>query len=152
MAHHKLNVLHLHLTDDQAFRFPSSAFPRLNTFGATYTRAELEALVAHAHSLGIRVVPELDMPGHTTCWLAAYPEWSLYPVTATDRFGVHKGCLNPADEATYEVIGTLLDEFAEVFPDRCVHVGGDEVHPEWWSTHPALQSVSYTHLTLPTKA
>ena len=73
MAHHKMNVLHLHLTDDQAFRFPSAAFPKLNAHGAAYSVEELKTLVAHANTLGIRVVPELDMPGHTTSWLAAYP-------------------------------------------------------------------------------
>lgn len=139
MAHHKLNVLHLHLTDDQAFRFPSRAFPKLNAGRPAYRLEELELLVSHAASLGIRVVPELDMPGHVTCWLAAYPEWSLFPVQATDRFGVHPACLDPTSERTYEVIGTLLDEFAEVFTDDCVHTGGDEVHPRWWRDHPDTQ-------------
>lgn len=145
MAHHKLNVLHLHLTDDQAFRFPSTAYPALNQFGSAYTLAELHTLVGHAKSLGIRVVPELDMPGHTTCWLAAYPEWSLQPVTATQRFGVHPACLNPADEQTYSVIATLLDEFAAVFPDPCVHVGGDEVHPRWWRENAGVQAFMRDH-------
>lgn len=144
MAHHKMNVLHLHLTDDQAFRFPSAAYPALNQFGPAYTLDELHSLVAHASNLGIRVVPELDMPGHTTCWLAAYPEWSLFPVTATDRFGVHQACLNPADDKTFEVIGTLLDEFAAVFVDECVHVGGDEVHPRWWQEHADVQAFMHT--------
>ena len=140
MAHHKLNVLHLHLTDDQGFRFESSAFPKLNSGGAFYKADELKQLVAYAGSRGIRVVPELDMPGHTIHWLAAYPEWSLYPVEQTERFGVHSACLNPCSELTYSVIGTLLDEFAAVFPDDCVHVGGDEVHPRWWSEHDGVQS------------
>jgi len=139
MAHHKLNVLHLHLTDDQAFRFPSLAYPKLNDSGSSYTHAELRELVAYAQARGIRVIPELDMPGHTTCWLAAYPQWSLYEVKPTQRFGVHKGCLNPTVDETYDVIATLLAEFAEVFPDECVHIGGDEVHPLWWSDHPEVK-------------
>jgi len=139
MAHHKLNVLHLHLTDDQAFRFPSRTYPLLNAGRPAYRREELELVVSHAAGLGIRVVPELDMPGHVTCWLAAYPEWSLYPVTPTQRFGVHPACLDPTVEQTYAVIGTLLDEFAEVFPDNHVHIGGDEVHPRWWREHAATQ-------------
>ena len=145
MAHHKLNVLHLHLTDDQAFRFPSTAYPKLNQFGPTYSKAELNALVAHAQRLGIRIVPELDIPGHTTCWLAAYPEWALYEVSPSDRFGVHQGCLNPCREQTYQVIATLLDEFAEVFADPCVHIGGDEVHPRWWQEHPEVQAYMAQH-------
>ena len=140
MAHHKLNVMHLHLTDDQAYRFPSAAYTKLNASGPCYTREELKALVAYGEALGIRIVPELDMPGHTTSWLAAYPEWSLYEIKATSRFGVHKGCLNPALGQTYEVISTLLTEFAQIFPDGCVHIGGDEVHPLWWSDHPEMRS------------
>ncbi len=140
MAHHKLNVLHLHLTDDQAFRFPSRAFPALNAGRPAYLREELELVVAHAASLGIRVVPELDMPGHVTCWLAAYPQWSLFPVEATTRFGVHPACLDACSEQTYDVIGTLLDEFAEVFTDDYVHTGGDEVHPRWWREHAGTQA------------
>jgi|GEM_PF-828900 len=140
MAHHKLNVLHLHLTDDQAYRFPSEAYKKLNASGPTYTREELRELVAYAQARGVRIVPELDMPGHTTCWLAAYPHWSLYEVAPSKRFGVHKGCLNPTSDETYEVIATLLAEFAEVFPDECVHVGGDEVHPQWWSEHQEVRS------------
>ena len=145
MAHHKLNVLHLHLTDDQAFRFPSRAFPLLNDGRAAYRREELELLVAHAAGLGIRVVPELDMPGQVTWWLAAYPEWLLFPVAPTQRFGVHPACLDPTSEETYRVIGTLLDEFAEVFPDDFVHTGGDEVHPQWWQEHPATQEFMAAH-------
>ena len=140
MAFFKLNVLHLHLTDDQAFRFPSAAYPKLNAGAESYSKAELLRLVQVATTLGIRVVPELDMPGHTTSWLAAYPEWSLYPVTPTKRFGVHRGCLNPCSEATFQVIGVLLDELGAVFPDTYVHIGGDEVHPDWWSEHPDVQA------------
>ena len=145
MAHHKLNVLHLHLTDDQAFRFPSSAYPKLNEAGPSYTSDELRQVVGHAKALGIRVIPELDMPGHTTSWLAAYPEWSLYPVSRSKRFGVHAGCLDPTVETTYDFISTLLAEFAAVFPDELVHVGGDEVHPRWWSEHPNVQAFMADH-------
>ena len=140
MAYFKLNVLHLHLTDDQAFRFPSSAYPKLTASGEAYTQEELHTLVAVASDLGIRVVPELDMPGHTTAWLAAYPECALYPVEPTTRFGVHPGCLNPCVDATYDMIGVLLDEFAAVFPDTFVHIGGDEVAATWWREHPSVQA------------
>ena len=74
MAQVKLNVLHLHLTDDQAFRFPSEQYPELVSDGQ-YARRELAGLVDYAADRGIRVVPEIDVPGHTTCWLVARPEW-----------------------------------------------------------------------------
>ena len=76
MWFYKLNVLHLHLTDDQAFRFHSIAYPALASREA-YTPDELAGLIAYAADRGIRVVPELDMPGHSTSWLAAHPEWGV---------------------------------------------------------------------------
>ncbi len=135
----KLNVLHLHLSDDQGFRFESKAHPKLASI-EHYTRAELKALVAYAADRGVRIVPELDMPGHVTSWLAAYPEWGNQQVSPTQRFGVHPGCLNPADERVYTAIESLLEEVCAVFPDRYVHIGGDEVHSSWWRDDPAVQA------------
>ena len=132
MAFYKLNVLHLHLTDDQAFRLRSTSFPKLAS-DLSYSPSELSGLVRYAAERGIRVIPELDMPGHTTSWLAAYPEWGNERTEATRRFGVHHGCLDPTNESVYEAIAVLLGELASIFPDRYVHVGGDEVHPAWWS-------------------
>ena len=133
MAFHKLNVLHLHLTDDQGFRFQSAAYQRLAS-AQSYRREELRRLVAEACERGIRVVPELDMPGHVTSWLCAHPEWGPLraPVASSNKFGPHPSVLNPADEAVYAAIDRLLGELAEVFPDEFVHVGGDEVDPTWW--------------------
>ena len=133
MAFHKLNVLHLHLTDDQGFRFQSAAYPRLAST-PSYRRDELRRLVAEASERGIRVVPELDMPGHVTSWLCAHPEWGprRASVAPSNKFGPHPSVLNPADEAVYAAIDRLLGELAEVFPDEFVHVGGDEVDPTWW--------------------
>jgi hexosaminidase len=144
MALFKLNVLHLHLTDDQGFRFPSRAFPLLASPQA-YRREELERLVRHAADRGIRVVPELDMPGHTTSWLTAYPEWGCRQGEPSRRFGVHKACLDPTNPAVDAAVGTLLAEVAEVFPDRWLHIGGDEVHPEWWTTTPSVQAHMAAH-------
>jgi hexosaminidase len=139
MAFYKLNVLHLHLSDDQAFRFASSAHPRLASNPA-YSANDLARLVAHGAALGIRIVPELDMPGHVTSWLTAYPEWGCRPTTASRRFGVHKACLDPCNPAVYVAIGQLLAELAAVFPDQFLHIGGDEVHPAWWSTSAEVQA------------
>ncbi len=139
MAACKLNVLHLHLSDDQGYRLPSSRFPKLPS-AEHYRVDELKALVAAAADRGIRIVPELDMPGHVTSWLAAYPEWGCGPVKASRRFGVHKACLDPSREEIYEVIGGLLEEVAEIFPDPCLHIGGDEVHPAWWSEDARVQA------------
>ncbi len=137
MALAKLNVLHLHLTDDQGFRFLGSSFPELATASgdAYYTREDIERVVAYAADRGIRIVPEIDMPGHCTSWLASHPEWSTQGERSppSTRFGVHKPCLDPSNDATYAAIDRLLGDVAEVFPDHFIHIGGDEVQPAWWT-------------------
>ncbi len=134
MAFYKLNVLHLHLTDDQGFRFQSQAYPKLASH-QSYSPEQLRVLVAAAGERAIRVVPELDMPGHVTSWLCAHPEWGPQPaeVSPSRQFGPHEAVLNPADEAVYQAIDTLFGEFAELFPDAFIHIGGDEVNPAWWN-------------------
>jgi hexosaminidase len=144
MALFKLNVLHLHLTDDQGFRFPSRAFPRLAQAPA-YTKEELGLLVTYAGQRGIRVLPELDVPGHTCSWLQAYPEWGSGNPQPTRRFGVHRECLDPSNPTIFPVIQTLLGELAEVFPDEFVHIGGDEVHPEWWTASEQVRQYMGDH-------
>ncbi len=137
MAFVKLNVLHLHLTDDQGFRFPSTAYPKLPEIGGRgqyYRIAELEGLVARAAELGIRVVPEIDVPGHVTSWLTAYPEFASRdaPLQPSERFGVHEAALDPANEFLYPALETLFREVAAIFPDAFLHIGGDEVEGSWW--------------------
>ena len=130
MALFKLNVLHLHLSDDQAFRFRSRAHPELADARAAYDADELRGLVRAAADRGIRVVPELDVPGHVASWLAVHPEWGLgEPVTApTTRFGVHPCCLDPDNADAMRAMDAFFEELAAVFPDRFMHFGGDEVH------------------------
>lgn len=140
----KLNVLHLHLSDDQGFRFTSTSYPELAS-SASYSTAELQQLVAHAAQLGIRVVPELDIPGHCTSWLTAYPQWGSAPTTPSTRFGVHKACLDPTNPEVMQAIAVLLGELAEVFPDEFQHLGGDEVHPAWWSQDDDIQAYMQQH-------
>ena len=137
MAFVKLNVLHLHLTDDQGFRFPSSAYPELAEIGGRgeyYRIAELEGLVARAAQLGIRVIPEIDVPGHVTSWLTAHPEFASRDTAPqpSERFGVHEAALDPANEDLYPVLETLFGEVAAIFPDAFLHIGGDEVEGSWW--------------------
>lgn len=129
MAFYKLNVLHLHLSDDQAFRFGNRSHPELATAAEHYTQPALQALVRHAAARGIRVVPELDVPGHVASWLAVHPEWGLgdIPRGRSTRFGVHPCCLNPAHEGAMRAVEALFGELAATFPDRHAHFGGDEV-------------------------
>ncbi len=144
MALVKLNVLHLHLTDDQGFRFGSRAFPELAARASGddyYTEDDLGDVVSHAAELGIRVVPELDMPGHTTSWLVAHPEWGTMREarSVSTQFGPHSACLDPTRDEVYDALGRLLDDVVRVFPDRFVHIGGDEVNPKWWQESAAVQ-------------
>lgn len=129
MALFKVNVLHLHLSDDQAFRFASRAFPELADTEQQYHADELRELVREAADRGIRVVPELDVPGHVASWLAVHPEWGLGEVVTgpATRFGAHACCLDPDNPGAVRAAQALFGELAEVFPDRFVHFGGDEV-------------------------
>lgn len=134
----KLNVLHLHLSDDQGFRFPSARYPRLAS-DPHYERGELRALVEEAARRGVRVVPELDVPGHATSWLTAYPEWGSRRARPSRRFGVHGACLDPSRAGVREAVAAVFAELADVFPDAYLHLGGDEVAPGWWSEDPDVR-------------
>ena len=129
MWFYKLNVLHLHLTDDQGFRFQSGTYPELAS-AESYSLSELSELVAYAADRGVRVVPELDVPGHATSWLAAHPDWAVAgsaPVNGpSKRFGVHEACLDPDNPAVRDAVAAILGELAAVFPAEHIHFGGDE--------------------------
>ena len=130
-----INVLHLHLNDDQGFRFESRRCPRLHERSGSrgYLRVEdVAELVAAATARGIRVVPELDVPGHAGAILHAHPELAAGPAPATlpRAFGPSRYALDPSLDATWGLLEALLDDLVELFPDAYVHLGGDEVHPE----------------------
>ncbi len=139
MAAVKLNVFHWHLTEDQGFRIESKLYPKLTAMGSDglyYTQAQAAEVVAYARALGIRVVPEFEMPGHSTAWLVAYPELASAraPKGIRREFGVSDYALDPTREETYEFVRRFLGEMTTIFPDAYVHIGGDEtVSPEWKS-------------------
>ena len=113
----KLNVLHLHLSDNEAFRVESRRFPRLHevaSHGQFYTQAEIRELVAYAADRGVRVVPEFDVPGHARAMTLAYPQLASNPAGAPAA-GLQ--VLNPASEDTYRFVERLFDEMADLFPD-----------------------------------
>lgn len=140
MYYFKLNVLHLHLTDDQAFRFGCSRHPELVS-NLHYTKAELRELVEHAADRAIRIVPEIDMPGHTSSWFLENPEWVLGPFEATEceQFGPHKACLDPSNSELMNVVFDVLAEVIDTFCDEFVHLGGDEVDFTWWNESKRVQ-------------
>ena len=146
MAAAKLNVLHWHLTDDQGWRLESSAYPKLHQLagqGQFYRQQEVRELVAYAAARGIRVVPELDVPGHASAIGMAYPELLAWPDAMLDqagvqplpperRFGVFAPVLDVSKEATWQFLRTLVAEWRQLFPDPYLHIGGDEVKTEYW--------------------
>jgi hexosaminidase len=145
MAAVKLNVFHWHLSDDQGFRAASRRYPRLQELGSGghyYTQDQLRHIVAYARDRGIRVVPEFDMPGHTTSWLAAYPELAAAPgpYEIGRDFGIFDATLDPANEATYTFLDGFIGEMAAIFPDPCFHIGGDEVNGRQWKASESIQA------------
>jgi hexosaminidase len=131
MAYVKLNVLHWHLTDDQAFPGPQSdAYPQL-TLGAmqapsrthVYSKADVSSVVEAAAARGIRVVPEFDVPGHTRSWFAGYP-FLRSNCSRSDEFGAP---MDPTLNSTYDLLEGLFAEMQASFPDSFFHIGGDEV-------------------------
>lgn len=144
MAAMKMNVLHLHLTEDQGFRIESKIFPKLHEMGSNgkyFTQQDIKDVIKYADDRGIRVVPEFDLPGHSTSWLVAYPEFSSGNGTYTieKRFGVFDPTFNPANENIYPFFDTFLKEMADLFPDEYIHIGGDENNGVQWSANPSIQ-------------
>lgn len=145
MAAVKLNVMHWHLSDDQGFRVESRVFPRLQEMGSDgnyYTQDQIRDIVAYATDRGIRVVPEFDMPGHTTAWFVGYPELASAsgPYQIERRWGVLTPTMDPTRETTWAFLTDFLAEVVPLFPDRYWHVGGDEVDPAQWNTSTAIQA------------
>lgn len=150
MAAVKLNVFHWHLTEDQGFRIESKVFPKLTAVGSDgkfYTQDEARALVVYARERGIRVVPEFEMPGHSTAWLVAYPELSsgTRPTGIRSEFGVSEYAMDPTREETYDFIEKFLREMTTIFPDRYVHIGGDETPAPDWKTNPRILAFMKAH-------
>src|SRR4051812_47024475 len=117
MAAVKMNVLHWHLSDDQGFRVESKKFPKLQRMGSDgfyYTQEEVRELIEYARDRGIRVVPEFDMPGHTTAWFAGYPELASAPgpYQIERQFGVFDPAMDPTREQTYEFLDEFIGEMA----------------------------------------
>ena len=168
MANYKMNRFHLHLTDDHGWRLPSDKYPRLNTvgswrvdrdnypwgqappaeegeratYGGYYTREELTDLVNYASARGVEIIPEIDLPGHASALLAAYPQYSCdgghYDV-AIGPYWPPKATLCIGNDSTLQMIEGLLDELIDIFPSKYIHVGGDEVLADSWANCPKCQ-------------
>ncbi len=145
MAVVKLNVLHLHLTDDQGFRIESRTHPELQAQGSDgnfFTQEEIRGIIAYAAERGIRVLPEFDVPGHATSWVVSHPELASLPgpYQIERHWGVFNPVLDPTQEATYALLGDFLGEMAALFPDPFIHIGGDENNGVQWNANPRIQA------------
>jgi hexosaminidase len=167
MALHKLNVLHWHLTDDQAWRLEIRKYPRLTSVGAWrvpagqaaqknidpatgrprmiggfYTQADVREIVAYAATRHITVVPEIEMPGHASAAVVAYPklgESRNLPTAVPEEWGVFTTLFN-ADDSTFAFLEDVLAEVIELFPGEYIHVGGDEAAKDEWIASPRIQA------------
>lgn len=145
MALVKLNVLHLHLTDDQGFRIESKTHPRLHELGSDglfFTQDQMRAIIAYAADRGIRVVPEFDIPGHATSWVVGYPELASAPgpYAIERKWGIFDPVLDPTNEQLYAVLADFLGEMAALFPDPYLHIGGDENNGKHWNANERIQN------------
>ena len=144
MAAVKMNVLHLHITEDQGFRIESKVYPKLHELGSDgnyFTQEEIKYIVAYAAARGIRVVPEFDIPGHTTSWFVGYPELASAPgpYSIARKFGVHDPTMDPTKEYTYKFLDKFLTEMAGLFPDEYIHIGGDENNGKQWDANEDIE-------------
>jgi hexosaminidase len=163
MAMAKLNTFHWHLTDDQGWRIQIDRYPRLTSIGAWrqeagaagidprtgkpisyggyYSKADIRSVVAFARRRHVTIVPEIDIPGHATAIIAAYPQLASIaspPASPSHDWGILPNLLNPED-STFAFIDNVLDEVMALFPGPFIHVGGDEAVKDQWRANPAIQ-------------
>ena len=160
MGQHKLNMLHLHLTDDQGWRIAINRYPELTKIGAWrmppsnggagretaayggfYTQQDIRHIVAHAAERHITVVPEIDLPGHAQAAVAAYPQIGVTgdSLTVSNNWGVNY-CLFNTNAGSLTFVKNVLDEVMALFPGKYVHLGGDEAVKDQWKASPAIQA------------
>ena len=166
MALHKLNVLQWHLTDDQAWRLEIKKYPKLTEVGAWrvpagpaaaadidpatrrprlyggyYTQEQVREIVAYAAARYVTIVPEIDVPGHASAAIAAYPQLGVTgkPATVPADWGIYQNLFN-VDESTFAFLEDVLAEVLTLFPSEYIHTGGDEAVKNQWHDSPHVQS------------
>jgi hexosaminidase len=154
LGKYKFNRFHLHLTDDQGWRIEIKQHPRLtetgawrklengSRYGGFYSQEDIKQIVTLAGAHNITVVPEIDLPGHSTAALAAYPQYSCTgkPLDVENCWGIFNNLLCPGKEETFRFIQDVLEEIIELFPGEYIHVGGDECPLDNWEHCPHCQS------------
>lgn len=159
MSYYKFNVFHWHLTDDEGWRIQIRRYPKLTGIGAWrtgadgrryggfYTRRQIRAVVAYARQRNVRVVPEIEMPGHTSAAIAAYPALSCHgrAVKVPAAWGGFRNVDCVGKDSTFTFLDNVLDEVVQLFPSPYIHIGSDEVPPGAWSDCTACQRLVRAH-------
>lgn len=146
----KLNVFHWHLSEDQGFRAQSRVYPLLQEKGSSglyYTQEQMRHILEYARERGIRVVPEFDMPCHTTSWFVGYPELASAPgpFQVETKWGIFDPAMDPTRESTFQFIDRFLGEMTGLFPDAYFHIGGDECDGKEWTANQRIQDWMKAH-------
>ncbi len=164
LARYKFNRFHIHLTDDNGWRFEVPGYPKLKSIashrpetfgngipeGGCYTRAELQDFVAHCVNLGMEVIPEMDMPSHNQALAAAYPEFFCQAVGMMVRTGAHAPdkralLVCPEKEALWVFLDAAMRELTHIFPSHSIHLGGDEAPTTEWDRCPDCLKARQQH-------
>ena len=154
LAYHKFNVLHWHLTEDQAWRIEIKKYPELtkkgafrtyddgSVYGGFYTQEDIKEVVEYAQSRFITVVPEIEMPGHSTAAISCYPEISCTggPFEVGTFWGIYYDVYCAGNEKTFQFLEDVISEVVELFPGKYIHIGGDEVPKKRWENCPKCQA------------
>ncbi|CAD0007326.1 beta-N-acetylhexosaminidase [Flavobacterium chungangense] len=160
LAAMKMNVFHWHLVDDQGWRIEMKKHPKLIELasdGMYYTQEEIRNIVKYADERGILIVPEIDVPGHGTAILTAYPEigskaialkggaekniqgTAIATYTVERNAGIFTPTLDPTNPKTYQLLSEIFDEVCPLFPGDYFHIGGDENEGKDWDANPKIQ-------------
>ena len=168
LALHKMNTFHWHLTDDNGWRLEIKAYPKLteicawrvdrehqdwrewspvepgekSTYGGFYTQDEVKEVIAYAAERQITVIPEIEMPGHSSELFAAYPELSCrgeYLPVRPGSYWPNEDILCAGNDSVFTLLEAVIDEVAELFPAKYIHIGGDEAAKKYWETCPKCQ-------------
>ncbi|ENM5906307.1 family 20 glycosylhydrolase [Vibrio mimicus] len=152
MASAKMNVFHWHIWDDQGIRIQLENYPRLwqvTADGDYYSKDDIRKVVAYARNLGIRVIPEISLPGHASAVAHAYPQLmsglgeQSYPQQR--GWGVFEPLMDPTNPELYTMLASVFDEVVELFPDEYFHIGGDEPNYQQWRDNPKIQAFIKQH-------
>lgn len=158
LAFYKLNKLHMHLTDDQGWRIEIDRYPLLTEYASKFdtsfheaperegffTKADMKELIRYAEERNVELIPEIEMPGHSSEVFSVYPELSCKGDTTTIHTfvlgpGIHKEIFCAGNDQSFEFLRGVLAEICELFPSKYVHIGGDEAPKDHWEQCPKCQ-------------